>query len=164
MSIDTASLILRLKALADPVRLRLVALCTQGECSVSELTRVTGESQPRVSQQLKALCEAGILRRFRDGRRVFYRVPSRGDRDAGLRQLLELVPAQDPVFVEDARRLREERGNRLSARGPSSDSKLAARAIHKALVELTVTSWQRGPAVRSGWISMRTRAVLHAPN
>ena len=60
MNSATESLLLQLKALSDPTRLRLVALCRQGECSVSELTRVTGISQPRVSQQLKALCETLI--------------------------------------------------------------------------------------------------------
>jgi ArsR family transcriptional regulator len=78
MQESTETLLQRLKILGDLTRLRLVALCRQGECSVSELTAVTGQSQPRISQQLKLLCEAGLLGRFRDGKRVFYRVPARG--------------------------------------------------------------------------------------
>ncbi len=51
-------LISQFKALADPVRLRIVALCARVECSVSELTKVMSQSQPRISQHLKQLCEA----------------------------------------------------------------------------------------------------------
>ena len=78
MEPETERLIIRFKALADPVRLRLVALCLKGECSVSELADILGQSQPRVSQHLKILCSAGLLQRFRDGHYVFYRVPLRG--------------------------------------------------------------------------------------
>ncbi|MDH3864532.1 MAG: ArsR family transcriptional regulator, partial [Gammaproteobacteria bacterium] len=48
MNYVTEQLVAHLKALADPARLRIVTLCAQGECSVSELTRVLGLSQPRV--------------------------------------------------------------------------------------------------------------------
>ena len=40
MKTDTQNLIDQFKALADPVRLRLIALCSQGECSVTELTGI----------------------------------------------------------------------------------------------------------------------------
>ncbi len=56
-------LVQQLKVLADLTRMRLIALCRHGECSVSELTEVTGQSQPRISQQLRALCEADLLSR-----------------------------------------------------------------------------------------------------
>ena len=53
MENSTNQLILHLKAFADPVRLRLLALCVRGECTVSELTQVVALSQPRISQHLK---------------------------------------------------------------------------------------------------------------
>ena len=87
MSYTAKQLIDQLKTLADPARLRVVMLCAQGECSVSELTRILGLSQPRVSQHLKQLCDAGLLERFRDGHFVFYRVMS-GGRQAALRRKL----------------------------------------------------------------------------
>jgi ArsR family transcriptional regulator len=94
----TEQLLTRLKALADPSRLRLVALCRHGECSVTELARVIGQSQPRVSQHLRQLCDAGLLRRFRDGRRVFYRLPAAASRTGTLAQLMALVPDDEPVL------------------------------------------------------------------
>ncbi len=139
MQISTETLLLRLKTLSDLNRLRLLALCRQGECSVSELTQVLGQSQPRVSQQLKILCEAGLLRRFRDGKRVFYRVPSSGRQGEELFRLLELIPKDDPLFIEDHKELRRLRGQNIDAPVRDEDSRLADRVLHKALVELTVT-------------------------
>ncbi len=137
---STEALILRLKTLGDPTRLRLVALCQQGECSVSELTRVIGQSQPRISQQLKQLCDAGLLDRFRDGKRVFYRVPTGADMQAPLRQLLELIPVDDPVFAADWNLLRESRGERVVDATNDRLDDSASRALHQAILDLTVTA------------------------
>ena len=136
----TETLLHRLKTLGDLTRLRLLALCQQGECSVSELTRVIGQSQPRISQQLKQLCETGLLRRFRDGKRVFYRVPATNGRKADLRQLIELIPSGDPLLIEDLNQLRQLRGQGIGAVTPEKEIDLTDRAIHKALVELTVAA------------------------
>ncbi len=140
MKDSTETLLLHLKTLGDATRLRLVALCQQGECSVSELTRVIGQSQPRISQQLKQLCDAGLLERFRDGKRVFYRVPGKAAASAGLRQLLELIPVDDPVFREDAKLLRQRRGTRVGDNISGNDDEAANRALHRAILDLTVTA------------------------
>ena len=142
MTNATELLATQFKALADPVRMRLVAVCQQGECSVSELTRVIGLSQPRISQHLKQLCDAGILQRFRDGKWVFYRVATRRSSDGVTRhRLLDLIPVNEPVFRSDLVRLQELRGE--SAAGSASDDEAdwqGDRALYKALVELTVTA------------------------
>ena len=140
MKMTTETLLRRLKTLGDLTRLRLLALCRQGECSVSELTKVIGQSQPRISQQLKLLCEAGLLRRFRDGKRVFYRVAESGGRDEDLRPLLELIPGDDPLFIEDYNQLRQLRGQGIGEPDQDKAFELADRALHRALVELTVTA------------------------
>ena len=140
MSSHPEQLVLRFKALADLTRMRLVALCRQGECSVSELTEVTGQSQPRISQHLRTLCDSGLLLRQRDGKRVFYRLPLRGDHPALREQLVGLIPVDDRIFVDDLRLLRELRGERLGAVSQSAAIDDADRAIHRALIELTVTT------------------------
>ena len=133
-------LIQQLKALADLTRMRLVALCRQGECSVSELTKVTGESQPRISQHLRTLCDNGLLVRHRDGKRVYYRVPSRGS-DIQLRnQLLALIPVQDRLFEKDRHRLRELRGEQLRPPSNPPAGSDAERAVYRAIIDLTVTA------------------------
>ena len=137
MSYTAKQLVDQLKTLADPARLRIVMLCAQGECSVSELTRILGLSQPRVSQHLKQLCDAGLLERFRDGHFVYYRVMSGGRQAALRRKLLALIPADDAVFARDIGRLRELRGTGI---GSADERGSHDRPLHRALVELTVAA------------------------
>jgi ubiquinone/menaquinone biosynthesis C-methylase UbiE len=61
----------RFQALADPTRLRIVALLRLMELSVGELAQVLGQSQPRVSRHLKVLADAGVLERRKEGSWVF---------------------------------------------------------------------------------------------
>jgi ArsR family transcriptional regulator len=134
----TADLLLQLRTLGDATRMRLVALCGQGECSVSELTRVVGLSQPRTSQQLKQLCDAGLLVRFRDGKRIFYTLPRRQSSTA--RQLLALMPLHDEQFRRDAVRLRRLRGELVGSDEMPMSEDAADRDIHRAILDLTVTA------------------------
>lgn len=59
------------RALADPTRLRIVALLRAMELSVGELAQVLGQSQPRVSRHVKILVDAGLAERRREGSWVF---------------------------------------------------------------------------------------------
>ncbi len=137
MKASTDKLLNQLKALADPVRMRFVALCGVAECSVSELTQVTGLSQPRVSQHLKQLIAEGLLERFRDGHFVFYRVPSNGELAIARRRLLALLPEDEPEFSRDVEKLRKLRAEADPvALMETGDERL----LHKALVELTVAA------------------------
>jgi ArsR family transcriptional regulator len=130
-------LILRLKSLADPVRLRIVALCRVAECSVSELTQVLGLSQPRVSQHLKQLISAGMLERFRDGHFVYHRVPTGGRGSQLRRQLIALLPEDAAEFARDTGKLRELRTE--DGPRPFADED-EDRLLHKAFVQLTVAT------------------------
>jgi ArsR family transcriptional regulator len=61
----------RFQALADPTRLRILALLRIMELSVGELAQILGQSQPRVSRHLKILADAGVLERRKEGSWVF---------------------------------------------------------------------------------------------
>ena len=66
-----------LKALADPVRLRLVSLIASsptGEACVCDLNDAFDLSQPTISHHLKVLHEAGLLDRTKRGVWVYYAV------------------------------------------------------------------------------------------
>src|SRR3546814_9692258 len=62
------------RALADPTRLRIVALLREMELAIGELAVVLDQSQPRVSRHVRILVEAGIVERRREGSWVFLRI------------------------------------------------------------------------------------------
>jgi ArsR family transcriptional regulator len=99
------SLLIGLRAAAEPTRLRLLALCAEGELTVSELTQIMGQSQPRVSRHLKLLCEAGLLERYQERSWVFYRLARRANGDDLARTLSGLLPTHDPTLALDRERL-----------------------------------------------------------
>ncbi len=138
MQNNTETLIAHLKALADPVRLRLLALCVRGEVTVSELTEVTAQSQPRISQHLKQLCNAGLLERFRDGQFAYYRVSLEREHAAQRRRLFALLPTDEPLFDRDFERLCELRAAEGIAVPQQDDADM--RRLHHSLIELTVTA------------------------
>src|SRR5712672_90338 len=99
------SLLAGLRAAAEPTRLRLLALCARAELTVSELTAILGQSQPRVSRHLKLLCEAGLLDRLREGSWVFYRLSQSGPASALARQLVAACDDADLTIALDLQRL-----------------------------------------------------------
>src|SRR5437764_7281052 len=102
-----------LRAAADPTRLRLLMLLSKAELTVSEITEILGQSQPRVSRHLKLLCDAGLLDRIKEGAWVFYRGVETSDAAELARLFTQLArPDADPILRDDIKRLevvREER-------------------------------------------------------
>ena len=104
-----------LRAAGDSTRLRLLLLLTEAELTVSELTQILGQSQPRVSRHLKLLCESGLLERSKEGAWVFYRAADRGEAAELARALPPLANSEsDPVLLDDKRRLAQVRANRAA--------------------------------------------------
>ncbi|MHB9034991.1 MAG: ArsR/SmtB family transcription factor [Anaerolineae bacterium] len=60
------------KALAHPMRLRILEVLAEGEACVCHLTCLLGQRQPYISQQLMALREAGLVSDRRDGTIIYY--------------------------------------------------------------------------------------------
>lgn len=88
---DAEQLAHRIKALADPTRLRLlsiVAASEDQEACVCDLVEPVGLSQPTVSHHLKILSEAGFLSRTRRGSWAYYRLIPEGIGD--IARFLEL--------------------------------------------------------------------------
>src|SRR5207253_11135264 len=90
-----------LRAAAEPTRLRLLALCARAELTVTELTQILGQSQPRVSRHLKLLCEAGLLERFREDAWSFYRLFQRSAAAPLSDHLVSLLSAADDGLALD---------------------------------------------------------------
>lgn len=105
-----------LRAAGEPTRLRVLSLLASDELSVMELSRILDQSQPRVSRHLKLMADAGLIERFPDGARVFYRLshdlPARNLIDTVLDLLDDEAGAADHRRLED---VREERGAEAAA-------------------------------------------------
>jgi SAM-dependent methyltransferase len=98
---DFRTLLDAFRAAAEPTRLRLLALLARGELTVTEITQVLGQSQPRVSRHLRLLCDAGLLDRVPEGSWVFYRLAD----NHVARTFVDLVGGSDQALAADRDRL-----------------------------------------------------------
>ena len=95
-----------LKVLADPTRVRLLALLEREELTVAELSAVTRLAQPRVSTHLAKLKDADLVRDRRAGVSAYYRF-NEDNLEPAERGLWEALRAgtDDPLLRQDAERL-----------------------------------------------------------
>jgi len=105
-----------LKALAHGERLRILALLSHGELTVSELTQIMGLSQPRITQYIKSLEAAGIIERLKEGSWVFSRLRrSQAGISAIVASTLAALPQDDAILLADRRRLSDIRARRAES-------------------------------------------------
>jgi ArsR family transcriptional regulator len=72
---EAADLAAVLKALADPVRLRLVSIIgASGEACACDFPELLGKSQPTISHHLSQLVSAGILEREQRGKWAWFSI------------------------------------------------------------------------------------------
>jgi ubiquinone/menaquinone biosynthesis C-methylase UbiE/DNA-binding transcriptional ArsR family regulator len=104
-----------LKAAGEETRLRIVALLSEAELTVSDLTDILRQSQPRISRHLKLLAEAGLVERFREGSWAFFRLGERGGSASLARDLVARLDPDDPTIARDRERLASVRAARAAA-------------------------------------------------
>ena len=115
MQLRSDDLLEVLKAVGEPTRLRIVALLQYGELTVSDLTDILGQSQPRISRHLKLLAEAGVVHRNREGAWAFFDLAPTGPVADVVRNLLAATGPDDPTLAADLDRLDVVRGRRAAA-------------------------------------------------
>ncbi|RJF86615.1 methyltransferase domain-containing protein [Oleomonas cavernae] len=98
-------LLAALKAAAEPTRLRILGLLDRAELTVTELTQILGQSQPRLSRHLKLMAEAGLVDRFREGAWVFHRPAADGTGAALANHLRAMLNRGDSTYLRDQARL-----------------------------------------------------------
>lgn len=113
---DTLPLADLFHALADPSRLRILALLSRMELSVGELAHLLGQSQPRVSRHVRILADAGVVERRKEGSWVFLAIAD-ARRTGPLLALIDLWSdeATARVFERDSDRLDAVRADRAQA-------------------------------------------------
>ena len=75
-----------LKALAHPARLEIVAGLLKNECNVAQIQKALGLPQSTISQHLRVLKNAAIIKGRKEGTRTCYRVI-----DGRVRRFMEII-------------------------------------------------------------------------
>ena len=79
-----------IKAMAHPLRLKILCVLGNEEVSVQDIVEAVGTSQSNISQHLAILREKGVLKTRKDANRVYYRV--------GDQRTLQLIGMMREVF------------------------------------------------------------------
>ncbi|MBL8649787.1 MAG: metalloregulator ArsR/SmtB family transcription factor [Sphingopyxis sp.] len=140
------------RALADPTRLRVVALLREMELAIGELAIVLEQSQPRVSRHVRILADAGIIERRREGSWVFLRIAEGGPVGQILAhaELWPFSPREALIIGYDAQRLaaiRTERAavaERYFADHAAEWDKIRSRHVAESEVEAAMLAMVAG--------------------
>jgi len=135
-----------LKAAAESSRLRILMLISRGDLTVSDLTEILGQSQPRVSRHLKLLMDARLVERYQEGSWAFFRV---SDDDAArefVQTVVSRVRVGDPQVERDLERLaavkrrRQDRANSYFSRNAEGWDRLRSLHVPDQAVEAAILS------------------------
>ncbi len=93
-TIELASAADVMKLLGDKTRLTIIAILKQRECCVCELLEVFDTSQPSISQHLRKLKDARLIKEDRRGQWVYYSINSQNDHYGLMEDILKHLPNQ----------------------------------------------------------------------
>jgi ArsR family transcriptional regulator len=103
-----------LRAVGEETRLRIVALLQHGELTVTDLTDILGQSQPRISRHLKLLADAGVVDKHREGTWAFFELVGDGPIAELVSGLLAQIEPLDAASAIDLDRLEIVRSRRAA--------------------------------------------------
>jgi SAM-dependent methyltransferase/DNA-binding transcriptional ArsR family regulator len=160
MPMDTAqlsfsALTAALKAAAEATRLRILMLIAEAELTVTDLTAILRQSQPRLSRHLRLLAEAGLVQRHREGSWAFFRLGEGGGAADIARALIARLDPNDSIIARDRERLAAVRGARSAAaqnyfrRHAAEWDRIRKLHIADAAVEEVIGAALAGAPIRS---------------
>ena len=100
-------LLTALRAAGESTRLRILAALRNSELTVSELTEILDQSQPRVSRHLKLLCDSGLLERYQEGAWVFHRITDKKEMGEIADRIVEMIDFSDTELSRDLKKLEQ---------------------------------------------------------
>ncbi len=169
-----------LRALADPTRLRIIALLEREELSVNELQEITRLGQSRISTHVGLLQDASLLCSRRDGKRTFYR--SNPEADPMAREFLLLAVrgakelpeyAGDQINLKRVLNRRHEQAtvyfNQIAGRfdrsyGPGRSWQAFGQLLLRTLPPLTIADLGSGEGLLSELLARRAKRVIAVDN
>ncbi len=144
-----------LKAVAEATRLRLLMLIAEAELTVTDLTAILRQSQPRLSRHLRLLAEVGLVERHREGSWAFFRLGERGGSADIARALIARLDPNDPIIARDRERLAAVRAARTAAaqnyfrRHAAEWDRIRKLHVAEAAVEEAICAALDGAPIRS---------------
>ncbi len=156
-----------LKATGEETRLRICILCAHSDLTVSELTEILAQSQPRISRHLKILAESGVLERTQEGNWAYFRIVRKGTAGRFVQGLIDEVPGDDKSFALDLSRLervlsrRAERARQFFNENAQSWDRLRSLYVDEKQVEDALLSClPEGPIAKHLDIGTGTGRIL----
>lgn len=175
-----ASTLKTLRILADPTRLRLIALLEQAELSVNEMQEITHMGQSRISTHLGLMQESALLVSRREGKRMFYQLNktlSDQTRDLlipALRGTAEIPEAQ--ADRTNLRRIVERRQNQAKvyfdqvagrfdrSYGPGRSWQAFGHLLLQILPKLEIADLGSGEGLLAELLALRAKRVIGVDN
>jgi len=173
-----ASTLKALRALSAPPRVRLIALLSESELTVRELTDITGMRQSGISMHLGQLQDAGLVESSRDGRNAYYRVV-RGNDNGKLIELAGVGAIEIPEHSSDCQNLKrilERRENqdlvyfnRVAGRfdsvyGPGRSWQAFGQLLLRLVPEIVVADLGSGEGLLSELLARKCKRVIAVDN
>jgi ArsR family transcriptional regulator len=169
-----------LRALADPTRLRILALLRQEELSVHELQQITRLGQSRISTHLRLLQDAGLVEFRREGKRSLYHRRAGGAESgdpllAFAGQAATELPEHeaDQINLRRILDLRQDRErvlfNQVAGRfdrsyGPGRSWQAFGQLLLRLLPPVVVADLGSGEGLLSELLALRCRKVIAVDN
>ena len=169
-----------LRALADPTRLRIMALLEKDELSVNEIQQVTRMGQSRISTHLRPLQEAELIQYRREGKRTFYKLNP--DADKAAKEFIELATrgakempeyGGDQINLKRILRRRHEQAqlyfDQVAGRfdrsyGPGRSWQAFGQLLLRAMPPLVVADLGSGEGLLSQLLARRAKKVIAVDN
>jgi len=166
--------------LADPTRLRIIALLERDELSVNELQQITRMGQSRISTHLGQLQDAGLIQSRREGKRTFYKLNQSADALAresiqlatrGAREMPEY--AADQVNLKRIVARRQEQAqlyfDQIAGRfdrsyGPGRSWQAFGQMLLRIIPALTIADLGAGEGLLSELLARRGKKVIAVDN
>ena len=168
------------RSLADPTRLRIMALLERDELSVNELQEITRMGQSRISTHLRQLQEAGLLQSRREGKRIFYKLSQTAEPLA--REFMQLAARgakEMPDYPSDQVNLKRILGrrqeqeqlyfNQVAGRfdrsyGPGRSWQAFGQMLLRVIPPLVVADLGSGEGLLSQLLARRAKKVIAVDN
>jgi ubiquinone/menaquinone biosynthesis C-methylase UbiE/DNA-binding transcriptional ArsR family regulator len=132
--IDLGTLVDSLKAVGESSRLRILYLLSRGDLTVSDITEILNQSQPRVSRHLKLLLDERLIGRYQEGSWAYFHLADEGfERDLVSSLIARVDPSQPPVDrdLERLSAVKRRRQERAAAYfGANAESWDRIRSLH----------------------------------